>query len=1124
MLKFTLLGTPNVLLDERPLTGLATSKAWALLYYLAVTRVPHTRAALAGFFWADKPEAKARANLRYLLSNMRGLLASYLDITRDHVALRLDSSWQVDLYLLRDALNEARQTRDLSQLQLVIDLYKGDFLAGFHVRNAPEFEAWMAVQREQVRTNYLQGLEFLAEESITQREYTVGLAATRQALAIEPWAEVAHRQQMQLLVLNGQSGAALSHYDLCCRILLDEVGVSPAPATQELANQIRNGISAETPAAINRPSESGLLAEEGSTDDGHLAPSPRQSIPHNLPAPLTALVGRQQELALLGDQLLDPACRLLTIVGLGGMGKTHLAEETARRMLAMPACSRLFSDGVYWVPLVDIVPDKATDMDDAIALAALDAMGVELAGNSTISQQLEANLQAKHCLIVLDNFEHLTAYAPFVTDLLRTTPGLTVLATSRESLNVDGEWRMALEGLLLPSAEDEAWSEAEAAALFLQEARQHVPRFMPNSTDAAQIERICRLVEGFPLAIKLAASWLSLLDCTSIADEIVHSLDILTAQRQDVPARHRTMHAVFDSSWRMLTREEQQILMRLSLFRGPILQQAARQVAQAPLVILRRFVEHSFLRVDEDKHYTIHELFRQYLAEQRRQHHELDAETQRAFCDFFAQWVKAHVPTLTESNSKAVVQLVRQQRNNVHHTWAIALTQRNACLIEQLWKETKDLHDFYAYYQDGLTLFEDAITRLQDVASPLLLGYLHMAKATYYERFWRSADAFAALERTVLLFDSQAEITEPMAEGYRLFGSYLVQKGRYAEAEPRFARALQIARQFGDQQCESHTLRWMASSRGNQGEHRAAYHYAQEALAVSQKLTDRFPEIFCWLELGACQSREGKFDQKIEFLAKALDISHFINHRPSEQRIHVHLSETYIKLGVYDQAFAYIDMAYQIALEGDMFSDRLRSLTVLAHLYNLQEDYARACHVIQQVIGHSSENDFTSATYPIFITLGRAQFGQREWGEATTAYQHALQHRQRAAQEHFVAESLAGLADVALAQGNVSVAQSHVETILSLLPRIDLGRASDPLQIYLTCYQVLEQSGDMRASTVLAEGYGYLQTNAALLENVEMRQSYLENVRSHRKITALWANHGVKHVASEELQPILSIS
>ena len=239
------------------------------------------------------------------------------------------------------------------------------------------------------------------------------------------------------------------------------------------------------------------------------------------------------------------------------------------------------------------------------------------------------------------------------------------------------------------------------------------------------------------------------------------------------------------------------------------------------------------------------------------------------------------------------------------------------------------------------------------------------------------------------------------------------------------------------------------------------------------------------------------------FFQQALALSQSIGHRPSEQRMHLHLSELYTELGVYDQALEHIEISHQIAIEDDMLSDRISCLLIAADLHCLHGEYGRAIQIIEQVREISPEGRLTTSLNPLLITLGRAHFGLKEWSTAAEIYQQAQQNSQRTGQKHFVAESLAGLAEVALAQGKLCEAQTHVETILTLLTRIDFDKTSDPLRIYLACYHVLNETGDMRADDVLNEGWQYLQTSAEQIGDQEMKRSFLENIPSHREIAQL---------------------
>ena len=355
------------------------------------------------------------------------------------------------------------------------------------------------------------------------------------------------------------------------------------------------------------------------------APLPGQTRParrSNLPAAPTPLVGRESELAALTQLLDNPQCRLLTLVGPGGIGKTRLAIEAAA------ARREVFVDGVVLASLAAV--NSPTFMLPALA----SALGFSFYGSTNPRNQLLNHLSEKQMLLVLDNLEQLLEGVELVADILRRAPGLKLLATSRERLNLLGEWVVEVQGLAVPPAgQAKGVEECSAVALFVQSARRAKAGFALRAGDEPAVAHICRLVEGMPLAIELAASWVRMLSCQEIAREIEHNLDFLVASTRDLPERHRSLWAVFDHSWKLLSGEEQRELSQLSVFRGGFTRQAAEAVAGASLAALSSLVTKSLVRrasaLDDLTYYDLHELVRQYAHVQLRGAGDIDRLSQR---------------------------------------------------------------------------------------------------------------------------------------------------------------------------------------------------------------------------------------------------------------------------------------------------------------------------------------------------------------------------------------------------------------------------------------------------------------------------------------------------------------
>jgi len=688
-LSLSLLGTFQASAGERPITNFATDKVRALLAYLAVEADrPHRRDTLAALLWPEWDDSGARGNLRLALHRLREALDAaapalsdvVFDVTRETVRARA-AAVEVDVNRFI-ALLEMCETHPhrllhlcpscLEQLGEAADLYSGELLAGLSIGDAPAFEQWELTRREELGQRITALLYRLADAFEHLGDPGRGLLFAHRQLALDPYREEAHRQVIRFYALQGERAAALAHYDRMRRLLADELGIDPDPATTELVDAVRAGRLAVARAVNGRFSRPLL---------------------HHFPARFTPFFGRAAEVARLVERLDDgprttddeprttrssnppvSQSRLHTIVAPGGMGKTRLAVAVAEALGERPG----YPDGIYFLPLAKTA--AAEQLPSALAAA----LNVNLGGAADPADQLATFLRPMRALFVLDNFEHLVEDGvELVLHLLEAAPGLRVLVTSREALNVRGEERFVLGGL----------EEDAAAALFAGAAARVRPGYEPAADEDA-IRAIVRDVGGMPLAVELAATWVRLMDAPAIAARIRADLDFLSTTLRDLPERQRSMRAVFDYMWQTLTPPEREALAMLSVLRGPFRLDAAEAIAGALPEVIALLLDQSLLRAIGGGRFELHELLRQYAAAKLAADPRREEEARERHAGHYLALLTARGGSLGGPQSKEALAALLRNMDNVRAAWDWVVVEGGLEAIERV---APSLESFYRF-------------------------------------------------------------------------------------------------------------------------------------------------------------------------------------------------------------------------------------------------------------------------------------------------------------------------------------------------------------------------------------------------------------------------------------------
>lgn len=556
------------------------------------------------------------------------------------------------------------------------------------------------------------------------------------------------------------------------------------------------------------------------------------------------LIGRERELDDLAHMLLQTDCRLLTITGAGGSGKTSLALQLARQVEAQ------FADGVVVVYL------QAITSAEQLPLALADALNIAPSSGESADDHLLHALVDRQLLLILDNYEHLLPDVLLLIRVLERTAGVRLLVTSRETLKLREEWVYPLDGLAYPDhAQTTTAAQDYSAVRLLLQFMQRARRDSTAEADLPAIIRICHAVEGMPLGLKLAASWTRSLTPHIIADEIERNLDFLATNLRDFPIRHRSMRAVFDQSWQHLDEQERTVFRRLSIFRGGFDRAAAEYVAGASLYVLSSLVEKSLLRLGDDNRYQLHELLRQYAAEHLAAADEL-ADVRAAHARYYATWLHQSQHALSSTKQHEIVNAIRRDLDNVRAAWSWAVEHGEYRLLHQAILTLDRFYDTQGRYREAADAYGAAIQRLltcadePDCATALalicsILGWTHIRLGRYND----SQTAFLRSRQLLAQLDLQPESglgSDPQT-GLAMLA---VLDSRYDEARAAAEAALMKAQARGDWANVEISHHVIASASYGQGDYEATTFHAARLRALAEHIGDLWMSATALVQLG----------------------------------------------------------------------------------------------------------------------------------------------------------------------------------------------------------------------------------------------------------------------------------
>jgi predicted ATPase/DNA-binding SARP family transcriptional activator len=975
-------------------------KRYLLLAYLAYSGDWVGREHLAFLFWPDITPPDARKNLRHLLSRVRSLEFAQLESNDEQLRWRVET----DVAQFQQALGQG-------DWEKAIGLYKGRLLEGLEPE-LPDYEDWLRQEQEHLHNafreaalNHCKALE--AQGHSTEAHVLLSKVLKEDALA-EDILQAYLRTAQQT-----QRSEALKAYEGFKTLLHRELGLEPLEATQQLAQALHQSSPTELAVQPSRPPAAPVAVQEASKL-------------RNFPAQLTAFVGRDVELSEIAGFFKEPEIRLLTLVGPGGIGKTRMAIQVALEQHPH------FADGAVFVPLSSVArPDGLTP-----AIAA--ALELSFSSAQSPQAQLKAHLQNQELLLLLDNLEHLLSGVGIIWELLQSCSKLKILTTSREVLNFQGEHRVEVAGLDVPKDAGSAYIEAyDSVQLFLRRARRVAPRFSLEAAARPTVARICQMLHGSPLAIELATNWLRVLSVQEVEAEIQKSLDFLQANQADLPQRHRSLRAVFEYSWQLLSSEEQAALKRLSVFRGGFDKEAAEAVGAVAVRTLLTLSNKSLLQRDSSGRFDLHPTVQQFSREQLTSDPQEEAQVQQRQADYYLDFL-AHWGDLLEGERQLeALPKIGGELPNIRLAWEWALQQADSGRVRQV---AEPLHTYFERIRGDLQAIEftpdlaalPSQTPLQRSALAAL-SFEHTQRLMNLGRFDeaerisnRASELLHGLEEPLLhirVLDTSARLA------YR--------SGNLELSRDRLLQALQHSRSSQNPASEARALGNLAIVEGMLANYPAAEGYHLEVIAFDRERNNFAKVIHDLGNYGSFLVGQQRHAEAKAILQEALQLARQHQIYKSLDYILRELGELSEHQGNLTEGQAYFVEALEVAQpSGDTGS--ISGLRVgLAMNLNLQGRFAEARAQLQQALS------LIWGTRELPLVM-----------EALIGWGHYLLHTQALPQA-------AAVLDLVIA--HKATKGSHRETAQRLRASIDLGPTAELGTLEALVDELLSAAGSVSA-------------------------------------------------------------
>ncbi len=732
------------------------------------------------------------------------------------------------------------------------------------------------IEQERLRQLALSGYRQLTDWQEEQGSFTAGILTAQQWLALDLWDETAQQKLIRLLAYDGRTSEALAVYEKYRDHLQEEISISPEPDTTALYRSI----------------------QEGSLSPPVIASTPL----HNLPRPLLPLFGRKTELTKLHQYLLNPEYPLVSVTGIGGIGKTSLALAAGRQLISdeqtLTNEGRSFPDGIWFIPLEGIENDVPEMVKEEVAALIGGAIGLYFHGKSDLWTQLLGQLADKKLLLILDNIEQfITVASDLTVELLGAGEGIHLLTTSRTTLPLAASIAFPLTGLETPTMVSAEALQNESVRLFAARAAR-LPSPFDLKKHLADVVEICHFMQGLPLGIELAAASLGRLMIGEIMPALKSNLRLINSSRYDLPPRQRTFHAVFEYTWKLLDPREQTLLAQISVFRGGFTLQAAEAVVHDTGPGLYNLHLHALLNRDETGQFKMHPLLRQ-LAGEKLSATEL-RETQNRHSSYFSDLIGSFETELRGGIGKEALQTIFPEQANLRAAWKHAVQTAQWQIIANCLDSAHYFFQRKGLFSEERSLVDGAINTLQPVVeagnvpltgllSRLLTlqtwGYLSLAD---FEEGMKAAEQACELAQSVKDAGLEAQARIAIAK-------FLIRD--HAKALSQYEQVVALAKIAEEPFLEVDGLCEIGNHLSWQGMHEQARKSLEHALALCQSLPYKSGELDTLIYLATVVENQGNYAESMAIKEPALQLSRLMGDVTKEALILGNMSVTLVYLG-----------------------------------------------------------------------------------------------------------------------------------------------------------------------------------------------------------------------------------